>query len=325
MQRLKKKAVIIWAKAYLWSACMLKKYDNKLAETLRRKLYRHIYHRVQQMAPPELYPGLFCEWYRYKTGKELNLNAPRGFCEKLQWLKLYDSTPLKAKLADKYLVREWVSDTIGGHYLVPLLGVWDKYDDINFDVLPEKFVLKTNHGSSMNYIVLNKNEMHHEEIKRKFSKWMSIDYGIEGNFELQYRNIPRKIIAEMYLEDDGGELYDYRFFCAHGKVLFYRITENSYSAIQGFSFDRNKKLLRTKYGKDGSDAVLRANETADIDEMWRLSEILAADFIFVRVDWYEVNGKLYFGEMTFTPSSGLFRWEDTYEMEFGKHLRLPIE
>ncbi len=326
MRELKKTAMIILTKAYLWLVGILKKHDNKLSNTLRRWLHKRIRRRAQRIVPPKFYPGLLGEWFWIKTGKNLNLDAPCGFCEKIQWLKLNDATPLKTRLSDKYLVREWVADKIGKDYIVPILGVWDKYEAIDFNTLPDAFVLKANHGSGMNCIVRNKNEINHEECKKNFSEWMSMDYAIDKALELPYSDISRKIIAEKYLEDDSGVIYDFRFFCANGKVMFYRITENITTlSAGGFSFDRNKKHLPMTYFKNGSDNIFRINETADIDKMFRLSEFLAEGFIFVRVDWYEVNGKQYFGEMTFAPRSGFAEWGDKLDAEFGEQIKLPIE
>ena len=156
---------------------------------------------------PSQYEEELKDWYKRRTKKELDLENPKTFNEKIQWLKLYDSTPIKTKLADKYLVREWVKEKIGEEYLVPLLGVWDKFDDIDFDKLPDKFVLKCNHGCGWNLIVTDKSKIDKVEAKKKFDKWMNTNFAFCNGLELHYKNIQPKIIAEEYLENNGGDLY----------------------------------------------------------------------------------------------------------------------
>ena len=163
---------------------------------------------------PNNYEKELKNWYKRWMKKDLNLENPQTFNEKIQWLKLYDSTPIKTQLADKYLVRDYIKEKIGEEYLVPLLGAWDKFDDIDFDKLPDKFVLKCNHGSGWNIIVTDKNNFDRAEAKKKMDTWMQKNFAFCAGFELHYKNIKPKIIAEKFIE---GEMHDYRILCFNGE------------------------------------------------------------------------------------------------------------
>lgn len=149
-----------------------------------------------------------------RFGYAPNFQSPKGFNEKIQWLKLYDSTPIKGMLADKYAVRSWVKEKIGEKYLIPLLGVFDKFEDIDFNKLPDKFVLKTNHASSTNVLVKDKMKLNLFETKLKFHRWLSTNYAFKMGFELHYGLIKPKIICEKFM--GNGDLVDYKFFCFQG-------------------------------------------------------------------------------------------------------------
>ena len=159
---------------------------------------------IQKYAPESKYPELLCDWYYETCEKALDLSRPRTYNEKVQWLKLYDTTPLKTRLSDKYLVRQWISEKIGDQYLIPLLGAWDHFDEIDFDALPNQFVLKANHGCGWLVIVKDKNKFNRGDAKKKFDYWMHTNFAYCAGLELQYRDIKPKIIAERYLEDESG-------------------------------------------------------------------------------------------------------------------------
>lgn len=273
--------------------------------------------------PEERYPEELCKWYYQQTGDILNLANPRTLNEKIQWMKLYDATPLKTRLADKYLVREWVKEKIGEEYLIPLLGAWDHFDEINFDEFPDRFVLKANHGSGWNIIVKNKATFDREDAKRKFEEWMNLNYSFCNGYELQYMNIPPKIIAEEYIENEKG-LKDYSIFCFNGKptqvwVDLYCGTPNYLRSV--YDMDWNPLPLKCTW-PDGGE--LLSERPKSFETMKEFAALLSQDFAFVRVDFYDVNGKLYMGEMTFTPMSGLGRFEPAqWNRELGKLLILP--
>ena len=260
--------------------------------------------------------------YELYYGKKPDLVNPKTFNEKLQWLKLYDNNPLKTVLADKYLERDWIKQEIGEEYLVPLLGVWDRFEDIDFSSLPEKFALKCNHGSGWNLIVTDKSALDLNAEKKKFDRWMDTNYAYL-EFEMQYEKIPRKIIAEEYL-DAADRLKDYRFFCFNGEpkqiwVDLYSGTPNHIRSV--FSPEWEKVNLSCSW-PDGGEQL--SEKPSTFDSMLKISEKLSAPFPFVRVDFFEVNGKTYIGEMTFTPMSGHGKfdppkWDDI----LGQWIELP--
>ena len=268
------------------------------------------------------FPKILKQWYKKRTGKNLNLENPKTFNEKIQWLKLYDNSPLKTKLADKYLVREWIEEQIGSKYLIPLLGVWNNFDEIDFDKLPEKFVLKANHGSHWNIIVKDKSKLDKSKAKKKFDKWMARDYTFKAGLELQYRGIKPKIIAEKFIEDTNGELNDYKIMCFNGEPKFVWVDCGRYSNHTKNIYDLDWNLQPFKMTYPISKTPIARPE--NLDKMIELAKILCKDFAFVRVDFYNVDGKIYFGEMTFTSMSGTDKFEpEKYDLELGNMLTLP--
>lgn len=256
---------------------------------------------------PEQYAGELKEWYSHLMGRKLNLDHPCTYNEKIQWLKLYDSTPLKTRLADKYLVREWVKEKIGEKYLVPLLGVWDSFDDIDFDALPQRFVLKANHGCGWNLIVKDKNQLDLEDAREKFNTWMGLNYAFCNGLELHYMHIQPKIIAEEYLENNDRDLYDYKVFCFGGKALHVmHVTDRSVGRKMTF-YDTQWQMQTFARGTlIGHEAAPRPQR---LEELVEVAEKLAQGFAHVRVDFYVLNdGTLKFGELTFTPASGTCLW-----------------
>lgn len=243
------------------------------------------------------------DWYKRVMKKPLNLDNPKTFNEKIQWLKLYDSTPIKTRLADKYLVRDWVKEKIGEEYLIELLGVYDRFEDIDFDKLPDRFVIKCNHGSGYNIIVKDKSKLDLSEVKTKLDKWMAEDYAFRVGYELHYSNIERKIIIEKFMEDFVEDLYDYRFFCCSGKVE--QIWLDVFSGTPQHKrkiYDRNWKELNFTVKWPRLETEIEKPE--NLSKMISLAESLSQGFALVRVDFYNVNSKIYFGEMTFTSMSG---------------------
>lgn len=268
------------------------------------------------------FPKILKQWYKKRTGKNLNLGNPKTFNEKIQWLKLYDNSPLKTKLADKYLVREWIEEQIGSKYLIPLLGVWNNFDEIDFDKLPEKFVLKANHGSHWNIIVKDKSKLDKSKAKKKFDKWMARDYAFKAGLELQYKGIKPKIIAEKFIEDTNGELNDYKIMCFNGEPKFVWVDCGRYSNHTKNIYDLDWNLQPFKMTYPISKTPIARPE--NLDKMIELAKILCKDFAFVRVDFYNVDGKIYFGEMTFTSMSGTDKFEpEKYDLELGNMLTLP--
>ncbi|MDY4032190.1 MAG: glycosyltransferase [Pyramidobacter sp.] len=272
---------------------------------------------------PTMYPEMLKRWYKFYKGEDLDLNTPLTFNEKIQWLKLFDNSPLKTRLADKYLVRDWIAEQIGEEYLIPLLGVWNGFDEIDFETLPQQFVLKTNHTSGGNVIVKDKSKLDFADAKEKINGWMNINFGFRNGLELQYGDIPRKIIAEKYMADLAGDIEDYRFFCFNGTPRYVWVDLASGSPQHKRSiFDLNWKLqnIRVNYPLIKPTPVKPEN----FDEMLKFAYKLCAPFVFVRVDFYSVNGKTYFGEMTFTPQSGMGTWKpEKANRQYGDLIKLP--
>ena len=254
--------------------------------------------------PEEKYNDLIEKEYLKVFGNILDWNNLRTYTEKMQWEKIYDKNPIKTTLTDKYAVREWVEGKIGKDYLIPLIGVWDSFDNIDFDLMPKQFVLKTNHGTGTNLIVKDKNKINMRRAKRMFDDWMKTDYAFTNSLQLHYRDIKRKIIAEKYLETNLGELQDYKFLCFDGKPCFCWVDLGRYSKHTRTVFDMNWKLqpwTQASYGIANYDIPMPKN----FDMMIDIANILSKGFSHVRVDLYNVDGKIYFGEMTFTNGSGL--------------------
>ena len=254
------------------------------------------------------------EWYAIRKNRWIDIDNPRNFDEKIQWLKLHDSTSIKTDMADKYKARTYVSSIIGEKYLVPLLGAWDNYDEIDFSQLPEKFVLKCNHGSGMNEIVESKDSINHNLLRQRFNEWLSIDYAIACGFEMHYKDIERKIIAEEYLSsDDNEDLKDYKVHCFGGKAKMIQVDIGRYTDHKRNLYTTNWEYMPYSicYPTDPNIIIQKPH---CLEEILQLAEKLAVGFIYVRVDFYISNGKVYFGEMTFTHGSGD---EEITPAEFG--------
>lgn len=271
------------------------------------------------------YPAALEEWYHEITRDVLDLESPITFNHKIQWLKLYDNQPIKALLADKYLVRQWVSDTIGNKYLIPLLGVWDKFDEIDFDSLPERFVLKCNHGSGMNAIIKDKKNLNRAKLKQDFDEWITEYFGFSNGFELQYKDINPKILAEAFIGDGDEAPKDYRFFCFDGEPKSIWVDTDS-------GTDQHKRDIMNTEWQVQPLLVNYPNIPYDVpkpdtlDEMLEIARKLSEGFAFVRVDLYDADNRIYFGEMTFTPQSGRGRWDPPEaNIQYGQWIPVPRE
>jgi len=268
---------------------------------------------------PALLPAELMLWYHKATGMCLNLDNPRTINEKMQWLKLYDSTSMKARLADKYLVRDWVAETIGEQYLIPLLGVWDRFDDIDFDALPNQFVLKTNHGSGWVIIVRDKSKFDVVDARIRLNKWMATNFTFEAGFEMHYRHMVPKILAEELI--GTTKTNDYRFWCFDGQVHYIMIDIDRATDHRRVVFDTNWQLQSYAMGYDLPDAI--PERPPELDTMIRLAGTLSKGFPQVRVDMYCVDHKIYFGEMTFTSTSGTRPTPPEFAYELGALTVLP--
>lgn len=224
------------------------------------------------------------------------------FGEKMQWLKLYGNLEKYSDYVDKYKVREYIKDIIGEKYLIPLISVYNNVDEIDYNKLPNEFVMKLNHGSGYNVIIKNLKEENINKINKKLNKWLKEDY-YKIKKEYQYKNVKKKIICEKLIEDSNGDLLDYKFFCFDGKPEFVKVDFERFKEHKVNFYDNNWNLLNMKE-KGYENYKKECKKPKNFDEMLKIAEILSKKFQFVRVDLYNVDGKIYFGELTFTPASG---------------------
>lgn len=266
---------------------------------------------------------LMCR-FRIFMGKRLDLKNPKTFNEKLQWLKLYDRNPLYTTLVDKFAVKDWVASKVGIKYVIPTLNVYDSIDEINLAELPKQFVLKTTHyGDSLGVIVCkDKEKFDFANAKSRLQKSMELDYYKAGR-EWPYKNVIRRIIAEEYKEDQFGELRDYKFLCFDGVVkAMFVATDRSTGHVCFDYFDKEFNHLNLvqnhpMYGKPIA-------KPQNYEKMIELAEKLSEGFPHVRVDLYNVNGDIYFGEMTFYHYGGMIKFHpEEWDYTFGSWLQLP--
>lgn len=275
--------------------------------------------------PREQYAPLLKLMYRQSMGRELDLDNPKTFTEKLSWLKLYDSTPLKSRLADKYAVRDYVADKIGEEYLIPLLGAWDSFDEIDFDALPNQFVLKCNHGSGMNIIVRDKKTFDKQQAREKINAWLATDFAMLF-LELHYSPIKRKIIAEKFMTDkEHFDLVDYKVFCFNGEPAYFFCATNRSTDLRFDYFDMNWKHTNIEQDNHpNNDHPEKIPRPKNFEQMKILAAKLSKGFSHARIDFFEINERLYFGEITFLHDAGFFHYKSAGTDEYlGSLLRLP--
>lgn len=242
-------------------------------------------------------------FYR-NMGKKLDIKNPKTFNEKLQWLKLYDRNPQYTKLVDKYEVRKYISQLIGEEYLIPLIGVWGRFDDIDFNSLPNQFVLKCTHDSGGLVICRDKSKLDINVAREKINKSLNRNFYYQGR-EWPYKNVKPRIICEKYMVDESMvELKDYKFMCFNGEVKCSFVCLNRQSLaglnVDFYDIDWNPMPFERHYPSSGTVIPKPKNYS----KMVEFAEILSKNIPFVRVDFYEANGQLYFGELTFYPGSG---------------------
>ncbi len=257
--------------------------------------------------------------FKLTFGYELNLDNPQTFNEKLQWLKLYDRKPEYTMMVDKYLVRKYIADKIGEQYLIPLLGVWDDPDDIDFNQLPNQFVIKCNHNSGEGMCICkDKSKLDIVKVKAKLRKSLKRNYYFGGR-EWPYKDVPRKIIAEKYM---GGNLDDYKLLCFNGKPQIVEIHKNRFTDNYTQTF-YNIEWKQTDITQGKSfEGTISQPETFDL--MVEFSSLLSKNIYHLRVDWYEIDHKLYFGELTFYDGSGFLPFDEfQYDLKLGQMLELP--
>lgn len=263
--------------------------------------------------------------YLAMMGKQLDLESPRTFNEKLQWLKLYDRKPEYTKMVDKYEVKKYVAEKIGEQYIIPTIGVYDRFEDINFDELPSQFVIKCTHDSGGLVICNDKAKLNIKEAKKKINNSLKKNYFWSGR-EWPYKNVKPRVLVEKMLPELDGDVIDYKFMCFDGKVrLIFTCSERrSKDGLKVTWFTPDWKQL--DFTRHYPSSKKKIDKPKNLNLMIKIAEELSRGIPFVRIDLYNIDGKIYFGEYTFYPGTGLEEFEpEEWDEKIGEMLVLPQE
>ena len=267
--------------------------------------------------------------YKAKVGRQLNLRNPQTFSEKLNWLKIHDHNPRYVKMVDKYDAKEYVKDLIGHDVIIPTYGVWNHFDDIDFDSLPNQFVLKCTHDSGGIIICKDKERLDKEKARNKLESALKLDYWCWSR-EWAYKSVKPRIIAEKYIEDQsaGKDLVDYKFYCFHGKAMFCQVITNR-STDETIDFYDTNWVHQPFVGLNpkAHNAAKGFARPLCYDKMLDIANKLSADIgaKFVRIDLYDINEHIYFGEITFYPNGGTGSFSpQEWDYKMGGYLDLSV-
>lgn len=253
-----------------------------------------------------------------------DLKHPKTFSEKIQWAKVYGGLERYWRFVDKYEVRKFVAAEVGKQYLTKIHGIWESFEEIDFQKLPSRFVLKGTHGSGYVYICQDKSKLDLADVRKETNRWLKENFYIRTR-EKQYNNCKPRIISEEFLEDENGELIDYKFFCFNGKPHLVEVIWDRFTDHKGDIYmDFNWKNLNISYiGTPVPDREIPKPQ--NLDEMIEIARKLSKGFPFVRVDLYSIHTKIYFGELTFLPASGLERFDPPeIDKEWGSMIDLEL-
>ena len=280
-----------------------------------------LFRKLSRLIPDRIY--LQIVYFRHFK-KFIDFDNPKTFNEKIQWLKLNYRKEEYTNLVDKYRVKQYITKLIGEEYVIPTLGVWKNVDDIDFKSLPEKFVLKCNNDSGG--IVICKNKKDFDEVKAKsFLKERLKNNGYWYGREWPYKNVEPCIIAEKYMEDSSSkDLKDYKFFCFNGSMKFFNIDIDRFIEHRANYYDRNGNFL--PFGKTycPPDYTKKIEMPKNLDKMIELAETISHNTVLSRIDFYEIDGQVYFGEITFYPGSGFSPFTDEkWDYKLGDMIDLP--
>lgn len=291
-----------------------------MLKRLRRFFFRHL--RKMRFLPSKLYVKIH---YEYFSGKKLDLDNPSDFNAKIEWYKVFFRPKFLNQLVDKYEVRSYVEEKIGGQYLNDIYGVYDSVVDIPFEKLPHKFVIKATHSSGHNIIVRDKSQLDIKKVSKKLNKWLKVNQFYRMGQEWAYKDVkPRYVVEKFLKESDKNTLVDYKFYCFNGEPKFIDVHLDREDNHQQGCFDLKFNLL--PFGKSRSYKSISTNleKPENLDEMVALSRKLSKNIPFVRVDFYSVNGKSVFGEMTFYPSDARKKfYPEEYNKIIGDYFQLP--
>ena len=287
----------------------------------KNELMKNIKYKLQFISD-EKYVKLY---YRLKFGKKLNIDSPKTFNEKLQWLKFNDRDPMYSIAVDKYAVRKFISNNNYGNLLIPIYGVFKKFDDIDFEKLPKQFVLKCNHDSGDIAICFDKDKFDIRKAKKTICKSLGRNYYNIGR-EWQYKNIKPLIICEKFIGENNIPPMDYKISCFNGKPDNVMVClDREKGSPKYYFFDRNWELLPYNNLSKNATNDFKNLKPNNLDEMFDIAEKLSKPYYFSRIDLYNVNGKIYFGEITLCPDSGFdSNLLEEVDLKFGKKLLLPL-
>lgn len=282
-----------------------------------------IWQTLSPVLPDKLYLKVL---FRLNMGYWMDFNNPKTFSEKLQWLKLYDRKPEYTQMVDKIAVKSYVEGIIGNEYVIPTFGVWNKPEDIEWDTLPNQFVLKTNHCGGHTGVIICKDKAtfdNNEAIKKlTVSLKTNVYYSLR---EWPYKNVKRKVFAEQYIEPDSltNDLPDYKFFCFNGEPKYCQVISGRNQTMSIDFFDYNWVHQPFHEPKDFPFAEEEPKKPKNLDKMWEIARKLAENKAFSRIDLYDVNNNVYFGEITFFPTSGMGGFNPSkYDAAFGEMIHL---
>lgn len=264
---------------------------------------------------------------KYKSVHKTNLNLdnPSNFNEKIQWLKLYDRNPNYTVMVDKYKVREYIAEKIGEQYLIPLIGVWESPNEIDFDALPNQFAMKCNHNSGLGMcICTDKSKLDIKKVRKDLARGLKQDYYLIGR-EWPYKDVPRRIVAEQFLKSDAGGLTDYKIHCFNGVPKFILVCKDRFteSGLTEDFYTTEWDLMPVKR-PNIPNANTPLTKPEKLDDMLALASKLSENIPFLRVDFYCIEEKIYFSELTFFPASGFAPFEpEVWDNTFGDWLKLP--
>jgi len=291
-----------------------------MLKKIKRFFLRHL--RKMRFLPPKVYVKIH---YEYFSGKKLDLNNPQDFNAKIEWYKVFYRPNILTQLVDKHEVRTYVEEKIGAKYLNELYAVYDNAEDIDFDSLPNSFVIKANHTNGHNLIVKDKKNLDKEKSIKLLNKWLRKNQYYRRGQEWAYKDVKPKLVIEKFLkEENKSTLTDYKFYCFNGVAKFINVHIDREDDHKQGCFDLNFNLL--PFGKSKSYKSISSDieKPINLEEMVQLSETLAANFPFVRVDFYSVNGQTIFGELTFYPSDARNKfYPEEYNTIIGDYFQLP--